>query len=438
MAKKKKSETYDPNAVHDMMEAAWEAWNHGLDPAEAAASSVGLYLPHLCLRYLFQSNILPFGRTVLTLGPTGSNKTAFVYALYDLFRRNNGKYLHYDVEDKDTPVLRLSLTGYDRKAGRMIRCESMDHFQREVKIGYDHMKAICAKGIGKRIPFICGVDSLTAKMTDDAYEAMAKKGVEGAAKRRFADEARSLSDWFKVVSNYLYDWPFVLVGIRHDKPTKDQWGNDKHEAPGGKAPKYYASYDILQTKVKKLKADKTEGWEGNRIKFALAKSSLGSDQRWFEAEIAWRPTERMTPSGNMVSSQDTVWMWHKATVELLYYIQMEGGPAGRAVEDLIGLGKATGNRYTSSTLGVRGEEALSPSEMGRLIEACPDLLKALEPKLGIGSGNIFDPAPGLDAQLASARASVDDYIAAPYELVEGVSEEIPTNSETEEEPDSAS
>lgn len=431
MAKRKAKVNLD--AARELMEAQFDAEMIGEDPVEVAASSVGLYQPHLCQRFLYQSTIFPFERTILVLGPTGSNKSSYVYSLYNMFGRASGKYLHLETEDKDTPILRLSLTDYNPKYGKAYRCDSMDDFQKKVRDGFTRMGKIASKsGLGWRTPFVIGIDSLTAKMTEEAYKTV--DAAEGATKRRYSDEARSLADWFKVATRYLRGKPFSLVCVRHDKPTKNKYGHDVHTGPGGAAPKFYATYEILMLKRGRLKMN-ADGWEANRIEFSTEKSSLGSDQRKFTAEFAWRPSQRPNKKGDLVASQDSAWNWHKATTELLMRLSNDKGVFGKAVDDIVGI-DVSRNRYTSSTLGIKGDQALPPTEFGRLIESCPDLLKELHPRIGIATGNVFDAEIDLPDQLETARQSANLFVAAPY-IVEAGDEAYASEEEAagEEESD---
>jgi len=409
---KKKKEEIDKDAARILMQAMWDGQMSGMNPAESAAANVGLRLPHLCLRFLFQSTILPFQRTFLILGPTGSNKSSLLYYFYSLFLDNGGRYAHMEVEDKDTPLLRLSLTKFNRQCGRVIPCESMNHFQREVKKSVELVMEMCNKSkLGKTVPFVVGIDSLTAKMTEEAYATVDKNS--GETKRRFAGEALSLSDWFKVEPKYLVGWPFNLIGIRHEKPGTDKYGNPIHQGPGGAAPKFMATYEFLTSRIKKLKQT-AQGWEGNRIGISTTKSSLGSDQRRIEAEIAWRPSVWTNSKGEVVPSQETVWSWGKATIDLLDRLQNDTGPFATAVDELIGLTKPSAGRYGSHTMGIRGDQCLSASEMAAVIEGNADLLKELEPRLGIGRGVVFDPSGCFDTQIREAIESVNDLVPQPY------------------------
>lgn len=434
MAKRKKTdEAMSNDAVQSFIdEQIMGQKKVGMDPLEAAASDVGLRLPHLCLRYLVQRTTLPFERSLIIFGPPGSNKSSFLCWLYGFVYAAGGRYLHLEVEDKDIPELRLSLTGYKANAGRVVPCESMDHFQRQVKEKTDYFKAVCGRagGPGRRVPFIVGIDSLVAKMTEEAYGVVDKD--DGATGRRFADEARSLSDWFKVVPKYITGWPIYLAAVNHDKPVKgERFGQTEHKSPGGHAPNFYSTYRILLNRVRKF-APNRDGWQGNRIAFCTEKNSLGADKLRIEAEIAWRPTVRPNVNGDLVPAQDTVWNWHKATTEMLERIQAGKGPAGRVVEEYVGLSKDNG-RYRSATLGVRGDQAMSASEFGRYIESLPDLLAELEPRLGIRTGRPFDPGVDLLDQIAAARRDAAVTLPAPYLVQEA---EAPAES-VDEAPDDA-
>lgn len=436
MAKKKAETEWPPSASQEHMTAAFNTRavkDSLLDSAESAACDIGLPIPYLGLRFLFQRTTYPLQRTMLLFGLPGANKSALMYWFYDLFRRHGGKYLHLDTEDKDTPVLRLSLTEYDSKAGFSRPCTSMDVFQESVKTYVDWFKGECGKagGPGKRVPFVLGVDSLTAKMTQEAQDKMDTN--HGAASRRFSDEARSLSDWFKYVPNMLKEWPIGMIAVNHDKPMASTTipGATDHKSPGGQAPLFYATYRILVTKAGQLKQD-ASGWEGNRIKLEMYKSSLGSDRRRLEVDFAWRTSAVPSRSGKTtVTVQQSHWNWHKATVEFLLYTadKLKGSARATAISDLLGLSKQTGGRYSCKGLGISPADAVKPAELGPLIENSTTILSQLEPALGIHSSVAYVDGADFDEQLAAAVAAVDDHMPDMSALA------APDDTETESDPD---
>src|SRR6185436_7718563 len=86
---------------------------------EADASIIGLWLPALALRYMYQSNVKPLGRSEIITGLPHSCKSAYLYEQFAWHRTANGGGWLCETENKDSPELRLSLTSYDAKAVRV-------------------------------------------------------------------------------------------------------------------------------------------------------------------------------------------------------------------------------------------------------------------------------------------------------------------------------
>jgi len=385
------------------------------DSTVTAMSDVGLYLPSLSLRTLFQRTCYPLERSMIIFGPTGSNKSALLYWFYWLFTVvNKGKYLHVEVEDKDTPILRLSILEYRREVGWVRRCESMDAFMSTVNRYFDWFKGVCAKagGPGRRVPFVVGIDSLVAKMTEEAAAKVEKEhGVPG---RRFADEARALSDWFKIAPGYLQGWPFSLISINHDKTPKTEPGAGPvvHRTPGGTAPNYYATYKMRVERVRQIKQQAT-GWEGNRLRLTMDKCSMATSHRSVDVEFVWRMEETVTKTGRTIMAQRSVWNWHKATTEMLFNLVQrrdQEGARAAAVADILGIQRRSAGRYHAKGLDLGPDDAVSATEFGRILETRRDVLDQLEPRLGIHHSHQFVPGVDFQDQIAEAISQVDDHV----------------------------
>jgi len=405
------------------------------DSVTAACGDVGMPLRHLCLRLFFQRTSYPFERTMIVFGPTGSNKSTFEYYMYDQCRRIGGMYLHVEVEDKDTPILRLSMTGYDAYAGNLYQCQTMNDFMSAVDSNIDFYKKTCEAqgGPGRRMPLTIGVDSIVAKLTQEASDVIVRN--DGVPGRRFADEARALSDWFKYIPTKLQGWPINLIAINHDKPKPGAHpGMVIHGSPGGSAPNFYATYRVLMQRTKQLKQT-TSGWEGNRIKFQMEKNGLGADKQSFEAELVWRQVACKSRSGKDIMAQQTLWNWDKATTEYLYAISAKKlGARAAAIDDLLGITKCTGGRYAAPGIGVKTSDPLPATEMGKLIENSPELLAALEPRLGIQPSYAFVPGIEYQEQIAEAAKMADDFLPVGV-LGEDMNDGEEVQVSTSEEPD---
>lgn len=423
----KKAAKRDTSSVTEMLEAAFAARateGNNQDTASAAASTIGLRLPFLCQRLLFQRTTFPLGRSVIIYGATGSSKSALVYYFYDLFLDNGGRYFHLDVEDKDTPVLRLSLTKYRHLLGECRSCDTIDDYQTEIDAYINWYASIAAKkdGPGKACPIIIGVDSLVAKMTGEAAKTVNNN--HGITGRRFADEARSLNDWFKVIPAKLTNMPICLIGVNHDKPAKhEHTGQTIHKTPGGAAPNYFATYKIYAERVAKLKQNVSGGGEGSRIRLGMHKNSLAADGQEVDVEIVWSTKAVASRSGKTTVRQKTVWNWPKATVTQLYRMQgvdggKKAGKRGDIVEDLLKIRRGTGGRYSAKGLDVPASDPIPAAQLGRLLESRLDLLAQLEPELGIHPSYEYQPGVDYDEQVADARKNVDDYIPEQSSEVE--------------------
>jgi hypothetical protein len=409
MSKSKKRDSESKESVVELLHSQFNA-RIVSDSGAVMASTIGIRLPHLSQRMLFQRSSLPLERTIVIYGPTGSNKSTLLYEFYRLFWQNGGKYFHLDVEDKDTPTMRLSLTGYDRTAGDSRTCESLDEYQEQVHEYLDWFRGVCTAkgGPGKVCPVAIGIDSLVAKMTADASNKV--DIAHGRTERRFADEARALADWFKYIPPKLRGLPICLLGVNHDKPkTNQQTGQPVHNTPGGSAPNYFSTFKIYAEKVNKVKQT-ADGFEGNRIKLVVHKNSLGADNRSTEVEVVWRTVRAESVSGSHTTRQETMWNWNKATTQHLFRMQgTEGnkkdGARGTAVNDLLALRRHTGGKYTSRPLGVT--EPVSAYRMAVEIEKAGAVLEQLEPVLGIHASIHYQPGVDYDDQLKSAVGMVD-------------------------------
>lgn len=392
------------------------------DSVEMAASDVGLYLPHLSLRYLFQRNVFPLERVALFFGPPGSNKSSLLYYFYRLFGTlNYGMYQHLEVEDKDTPEFRLSMTDWDKSLGKSFSCATIDDYQRLVS---DLVKKITAvltsvNGPGRRVPYVLGIDSLTAKMTAGALAVVEK--AHGVTERRFADEARSLSDWFKTVPALLQNMPISLIAINHDKPAPGKLpGQVIHKSPGGAAPLYHATYRIYMEKRKKIER-RADGYKGNVIKLVLDKNSLGTDKYTIDAEVRWGDVAVQRADGSVTYVQHSLWDWDKATGELLARLvedRDDKSPQTEELRDTLGLGRS-GKSFWSKALGIKQADAVRAEDIGKMIEQDGTLKAKLDACLSVRQATVFNHNEDFLVQIKKARAnsakmypSADEFRAA--------------------------
>lgn len=356
----------------------------------------GIALPSLALRYLFRLRVMPFCRSYLIYGPPGSCKSSLCYYIYKLFVDHGGRYMHLETEDKDQQELRVSVLGYpphlDDNEWRN-RCPHINAYQK-LFYGYTGaMRDACAKAkIGRTMPFVVGVDSLMAKLPEHTLSTFEKQG--GEVTPRFGEAANSIAQWFRFATNELHGWPFCLVGVNHDKEKSDRHGNPNHNAPGGSSQTFMATTRILCEKVNYLKRS-AEGVEGVTVRCKTDKNSASTTGQYLEVDFKWNATGER---------QVSWWDWDKATVLLLHALmENESASVADPIKDLTGLSKKNAGAWMAKPLGVT--EYVSPSELGKVIEASP-VMEQLDRILEIRGGHVF--TPGLDMSTHLTRTVLDD------------------------------
>lgn len=404
MAKKK----VDPAAARanfsDTLAARLDAQRAAIDKdygeVVRAMPQIGLRLPHLCQRFLLRMNILPFGRSYVLYGPPRSCKSAFLYELYRLFLLAGGYYLHLETEDKDQELLRRSLTRYpthiDDSKWRH-RADTMNTFQALYYRYTKWMRAECERAeVGRTVPFVVGVDSLVAKATErtvKAYEAH-----DGAHTPQFGNEANALSGWLKTATNHLHGWPFVLAGVNHDKPKKDNRGFDVHHAPGGDSQEFMATTRILMQRTGDLKRT-AAGEEAQEVRLKADKNSASATGQQIVAEMRWFTDAQ--------DNQQTWWDWDKATVYLLESLtdtdsKDATGQRSRDLRDALGLAAHAQGRYSCKALGVSKDDALPAAELGALLEQNAELAATLDRLLEVRQYRVWQPGVDLADVMAEA------------------------------------
>lgn len=412
MAKRKQEPTTSFDDDSALMSSLMEVAATDIARASGADNrmmpEIGLRFPSLSLRYLFCMSALPFCRFYEIYGPQRSAKTSFLCEVYRWVLLSGGTYSHICVEDKDAPQLREAIIRKDFPghvtALKSFRAGTMNEYMR---MTYAHLKAYKAKmaekfGSKRHIPFVIGIDSLTAKLAEETLTTFEDNG--GVSMQRFAFEAKILNDWFRVVPNYINKWPAIVIGINHDqqKPGSRPGMPTVHHTPGGFGQGYAASAQILMTGSGDLKRT-AAGVGGQEIEFKITKGSLAPTGNKITAELKWQTVVEEV-DGVQKQVMKSWWDWDKATVVMLESIidNKLSGERGRNLQDLLGLYKKTGGRYSCKAAGVTADSPLFPSELGAVIESNAELCSQLEKILEIRTDIEFKRGDDM-------AAIIDDY-----------------------------
>lgn len=369
--------------------------------AESEVRLVGIYLPSLSLRYLYQSNIMPLSRMELIVGTQASCKSAFLYEKYRWIRANGGKSYHIENESKDSDTLRMSINKHDRQAVELLVSESLEDWQKQLTylLRKDTVKAALLgskdkPGPGKTVPIGFGVDSLTAKASMEIQDAMDKRGF---ADRAHPVDALKISSYLKCMPQKLVDWPFWFGAINHLKPQKGPTGAIMYNVPGGYSVKFQETFETRLAHVADISNVEEQG---ATIKMVTQKNSLGPGRKSIMADFKWY----FDSSG----LQHSYWDWHGATVKLLD-TQLKGSLRTDAMDivDFRVVTRGGGKRVWSKALNIPSEDPQTFQVAGALLESRPDLLLPLHRLLGVREYTVFKQGVDYSTQLREAVVGIE-------------------------------
>lgn len=377
------------------------------------ARLVGIQLPALSLRYLYQCNITPLSRMEQINGTQESCKSAFLYEKYRWIRCNGGKNYHIENESKDSDSLRMSMMNYDYNAVDLFISESLEDWQdyltyltsehsiKKVLIGTKE-----APGPGKTFPIGLGVDSLTAKASKEIQDKMAELG---HADRVHPIDALKISSYLKYMPQRLVGWPFWFGCINHLKPQKTSMGAIDYHSPGGYSVKFQETFETRLSRI----ADVDSGDNGVLIKFVTQKNSLGPGRKTITAAFRWY----FDPA---TGKQRSYWDWHAATIDLLDK-GLKTGALRTACHDVVDIRTkiSGGKKVWSKALGIAESEPVPYSVAGEMLERQPDMIKALHRILGVREYSIFKPGVDYSQQLKDAVVAVENEHGYAAEYREG-------------------
>jgi len=401
MAKKRKNQDIndsDIDALFDSMsDAAKDHFGAGniYTGSEAERLIIGLYLPALCLRYLFQSNILPFERIGQIVGQEGSCKSALLDEFFRITRMNRGRGYLQEAETKDSPIMRLSILNYDEKAVVIRPCEALEDWQEGltylINLNKQQMLGTKSKpGLGKIAPVLHGVDSLMGK---GCRESLAKIAKDGYSQRSFPAEAMLINSYMKFIPQQLAGWPFMLWGVNHMKPSQDQMGRPQNNIPGGMSLKFQETYQLELHRVKDIKKVDVQGIT---VKMVMRKNSLGASRLSINADLLWWDDEE---AGYV---QRTVWDWNTATIDLL--LAFEGSRFNR-LQEVCDLHVADKSKKLvwSERLNIPRDDSQPYAVAAEALENDMQLVSELHKLLRIHDYQVYKPGVPYDDQLAEAR-----------------------------------
>lgn len=393
-------------------------------------TTVGLPLPALCLRYLFQSTVFPLSRIYQLTGEEGSCKSAFLWEILRWHLLFGGGACFAENENKDAPQLRNSVFHWRQDWIDRVLVQgtnSLEEWQNYFTTTTEQMRMMldAPGGPGRTVPMCFCVDSLMGTTTQDLIN---KTKEDGHATRGYAVEANLISRYMRTMPERLQGYPFTMVGTNHLKPGTDARGLPTSSIPGGKSVKFMESMELELKKVAQPDIELLE-YGGIRIRFVARKNSLGPSRKSITADFLW--WFRPGPDGK--PQQLSVWDWNTATIDMIRAFDITPGKKTiyNAIRDITGITIENAGRKLaySDVLGVPKSAAEHFRMIGARLEARPDLMAQLHTLLGITCYQEFTPAvdyriqqqeaeQAAAAAAAAARAAAGVAPAAPVAVTQ--------------------
>lgn len=375
----------------------------------AEDAAVGLPLPALCLRYLFQSTVFPLGKIIQLTGEEGSCKTSFLMEIARWHHVFGGGSVHIENENKDSPTLRYSMLQWNQhwlarhdSIPTYTMNEMMAALTNFLKIGREMLDA--EGGPGRTVPIAFLIDSIMGTAPQELIDKVKKEGFTG---RSFPLAALMLSDYMRTIPEMMKKYPFTIVGTNHLKPATDYQGRPINRVPGGKSVKFMETFEVEMQRAPGCDIDKLE-FSGIRVKFLCRKNSVGPSRKQMVAEMLWWP---VNIEGR--PRQLTMWDWGTASIELMLNFSKINGKKTiyNTLMDICPIRVVNESKRLahSPLLGVGSrDEPAEYRQIAYALEQRPDVLQQIHAVLGIAERRAFQPGVDFRESLAAAEAGATD------------------------------
>lgn len=245
----------------------------------------GIDLRHLALKWMLDSNILPFGKIMHVAGQRMSAKSAFAYFMGDLFMRSGGGQILIDTEGKISPSLLSQMTTVKKHLDSryMYRPTSeVEEWMKAINFFVEQVTDANKRATKNLMPVLCTIDSLTGAATKDQHKEIDK---DGAPKAGYDRSTILISRQMKSLSDNLVGLPMCVMLTNHLKHDLGDPFGHRMRSPGGDAPGFHSSYDIWFTNRRQLMKGPVP--EGFIIKMVVQKNSLGACWRMLRVPFHW-------------------------------------------------------------------------------------------------------------------------------------------------------
>ena len=417
--KKKNADTdvsvFDVNGEHPVITEVLKASAEDNDPL------IGLPLPSLAARYLFQANIFPLSRFTQLRGEFSSGKSALLLEIMRWFHVYGGGGILIDTENKGSETMLRGMLGHNPQhiaRTKVTTAASVEEWQKKY-MGFCrtiHAQIDAANAPDRVVPICIGVDSISAVEVDRRVEKVADEGHAAAGHPYLA---RNLSDFMRTaLVPTLRHYPISLIATNHLKEEINSmgFGPPKKYAPGGASLDYYPTLIIDMQRVSRNNLVVGRA-EGQAVRLIATKNNLGAPGRKLVVNLMWYTDtiETKDADGNETyrSQQYHYWDWNTATTRLLIDLQAADKKPQPGIDPKLpallkrvcdmeykhGTKNADTPLVFSSALGITKQNAVSEVEASIALEENKKVLSALHGLLGINEYMVCDPAKKYRAQV---------------------------------------
>lgn len=373
---------------------------------------VGLPLPALALRYLLQLPILPLSCLIQITGEEGTAKTATMLEIMRWHMVFGGGAVFIENENKYSKGLTGSIFGWNPQWLRrfeLIRTRSMEQWQSALTTTMDIARSQQNDPkTGRTIPICWGIDSLMGTNPEKIIEDMLETG---HAKLGFPIAARLISEYARSLPNLIADYPFTLIGTNHLKPGQNAQGLPTAAIPGGKAVKFYETFE-LEMHHDTMKDINKANQGGLRLVIKCRKNSAGPSRKQIQVSMLWWHEDI---NGEWL--QRTVWDWHSSTVQLWQNFQSGGGAdtknktgTYKQLQAICDFNVEKGQTCWSRALSIPKSDPVPFYTAAQELEKRPDLLEEIHKVLGIPKCRMFQP--GMDYAEVRLKAALEGVAAS--------------------------
>jgi hypothetical protein len=368
--------------------------------SEAERIMMGLEPYGLALQWLIDSNIIPIPCVMQLSGPAKSYKTSAMIEFCRPFLHAGGAAMISHTEGKFSSSKGKALLREEWEKVMLKDARSTQDWQNNVSWTYNWLMAVKAEleknnasektkgkptesGMTYVPPLIHIVDSVTGNQSDESTDKVMSSG-EGFG-RAFPERAMVITTFLNTLPANMRGIPMLVFLTNHLKTKIDGVSipgiPPAKYNPGGVALGYHVSLDI---RVRRGKDNTAGGVTTIELHWEVNFSSIGRDGR----RLMIPYVEGYDEAGNQVDAFD----WDASFVYMWLDLQKQETNYPGLKDILHIVPQQNDKAYSCKQLGIKPDDAITASELGRIIQMDLNWRQAVQKGLRIQKHQVWHPA----------------------------------------------